>query len=460
VTFADLDVRSNAIANAWRRDGVRAGHGVGILARNHRGLLDAVFAAAKCGARITLLNTDFAGPQLHDVATREGIDLLVHDDEYTLAVQGLDLRFGTWRAWLDEPGVPPDSLDALIATGESAMPPAPDAHATIVILTSGTTGTPKGAMRSDPKSLTPFAGLFGKVPFRGREVTECCVPMFHALGFAHALLAVGLGSTLVVRRHFDAAATLESLVAHRASAMIVVPVMLARMVDADPSPGHCLRIVFVAGSQLGAAACLRATAAFGPVLYNLYGSTEVNYATIATPDELRAEPGCVGTVVRGARVRIVGDDGRPLPAGMTGRIFVGNGFTFAGYTGGGTKDVIDGLVASGDVGHFDSAGRLFIDGRDDDMIVSGGENVFPGEVEEVLAAHPAIREAAVVGVTDDEFGQRLRAFVVAAQTTLTVEDVKDHVRANLARFKVPRDVVFVDALPRNPTGKVLKRALT
>jgi fatty-acyl-CoA synthase len=459
LTFNDLDRRSNAIANGWRSCGLRAGDGIGILARNHRGLLDAVFAAAKCGARIVLLNTDFAGPQLREVAAREGIDLLVHDDEYTSAVHGLGLRFGAWRAWLDDIGTPPDSLDALIATGTTAMPAAPGAHATVVILTSGTTGTPKGAMRSDPKSLTPFAGLFGKVPFRGREVTECCVPMFHALGFAHALLAVGLGSTLVVRRHFDAAATLESLVAHRATAMIVVPVMLARMLDVDPSPKHHLRIVFVAGSQLGAAACLRATAAFGPVLYNLYGSTEVNYATIATPDELRAEPGCVGTVVRGARVRIVGDDGRPLPAGVTGRIFVGNGFRFAGYTGGGTKDVIDGLVSSGDVGHFDSAGRLFIDGRDDDMIVSGGENVFPGEVEEVLAAHPGIREAAVIGVADDEYGQRLRAYVVA-DGPLGVQDVKDHVRANLARFKVPRDVVFVDALPRNPTGKVLKRALS
>jgi fatty-acyl-CoA synthase len=465
LTFAELDRRSNAIANGWRSRGLRAGDGVGILARNHRGLLDAVFAAAKCGARIVLLNTDFAGPQLREVASREGIGLLVHDDEYASAVTGLELRFGAWRAWLDEPSEAPDTLAALIAAGDTARPTAPGEHSKIVILTSGTTGTPKGATRSDPKSLTPFAGLFGKVPFRGREVTECCVPIFHALGFAHALLAVGLGSTLVIRRHFDAAATLESLAAHRATAMIVVPVMLARMLDADPEPRthrdlSALRIIFVAGSQLGAAACLRATEAFGPVLYNLYGSTEVNYATIATPDELAAEPGCVGSVVRGAEVRIVGDDGHPARTGVTGRIFVGNGFKFAGYTGGGTKDSIDGLVASGDVGHFDSAGRLFIDGRDDDMIVSGGENVFPGEVEEVLAAHPGIREAAVVGVADDEFGQRLRAFVVVAGESMSVQDVKDHVRANLARFKVPRDVVFVDVLPRNPTGKVLKRALS
>ena len=465
LTFTELDRRSNAVANEWRRRGLRAGDGVGILARNHRGLLDAVFAAAKCGARIVLLNTDFAGPQLREVAAREGIALLVHDDEYASAVQGLRLRHGAWRAWLDDSADAACSLAALIEAGDRGMPPAPGAHSKVVILTSGTTGTPKGATRSDPRSLAPFAGLFGKVPFRGREVTECCVPIFHALGFAHALLAVGLGSTLAVRRQFDAATTLESCAAHRATAMIVVPVMLARMLDVDPEPRthrdlSRLRIVFVAGSQLGAALCVRATEAFGPVLYNLYGSTEVNYATIATPDELRAEPGCVGSVVRGARVRIVGDDGRPLAPGETGRIFVGNGFRFDGYTGGGTKDTIGGLVASGDVGHFDRQGRLFIDGRDDDMIVSGGENVFPGEVEEVLSAHPSITEAAVLGVSDDEFGQRLRAFVVVADgAVLSAQDVKDHVRAQLARFKVPRDVEFVAALPRNPTGKVLKRAL-
>ncbi|WIM86782.1 AMP-binding protein [Candidatus Mycobacterium wuenschmannii] len=463
LTFAELDRRSNAVANGWRAQGLRAHHTVGILARNHRGLLDAAFAAAKCGARIVMLNTDFANPQIREVAAREGIDLLVHDDEYTDTATDIAFAFGTWRAWADD--AESDRLDALIDGGDTRLPPRPAAHSKIVILTSGTTGTPKGATRSDPRSLTPFGGLFGKVPFRGREATECCVPMFHALGFAHAMLAVGLGSTLVVRRKFDAVATLESVATHRVTAMIVAPVMLARLLDADATPrAHrdlsALRIIFVAGSQLGSALCIRATRGFGPVLYNLYGSTEVNYATIATPDELAAEPGCVGSVVRSATVRIIGEDGREQPTGSVGRIFVGNGFRFQGYTGGGTKDSIDGLVASGDVGHFDERGLLFIDGRDDDMIVSGGENVFPGEVEDVLASHAHVREAAVIGVPDDEYGQRLRAFVaLRAGVELAEQDVKDFVRANLARFKVPRDVVFVDALPRNPTGKVLKRSL-
>ncbi len=146
--------------------------------------------------------------------------------------------------------------------------------------------------------------------------------------------------------------------------------------------------------------------------------------------------------------------------GETGRIFVGNISQFEGYTGGGTKDTVAGLMASGDVGHFDGDGRLFIDGRDDEMIVSGGENVFPAEVEECLASHESIQEAAAIGVEDEKFGQRLKAFVVLNNgAELSEDEVKAHVKNNLANFKVPREVVFVDELPRNQTGKVLKREL-
>jgi fatty-acyl-CoA synthase len=464
LTYKQLDERSNAVANAWRERGLEPGEGVAILARNHRGFIDATFAAAKCGARIVLLNTDFAGPQIHEVAGREGTDLLVFDDEYGGMLEGVDPPRGRFRAWADEPGE--DTLEALIAQGNTGALRKPGVTPKIIILTSGTTGTPKGAPRPEPRSLAPIGGLLSKVPFRARETTECCVPMFHALGFAHAILAVGLGSTLVVRRRFDPQSTLDSLERHGATAMIVVPVMLQRMLDLDdgPSAGRErppeLKIIFVGGSQLGAELCKRTLAAFGPVLYNLYGSTEVAYATIATPADLEAEPACVGGVVRGTVVKILDPDGNELPTGTTGRIFVGNSVQFEGYTGGGTKEQIRGLMSSGDVGHFDDRGLLFIDGRDDDMIVSGGENVFPGEIEELLAGHEAVEEVAAIGVPDEKFGQRLRAFVVVRPgATLTEEDVKQYVRENLARYKSPREVVFVDQLPRNPTGKVLKREL-
>ena len=464
LTYRELDARANAVANCWRKRGLEPGEGVAILVRNHRGFIDATFAAAKCGARIVLLNTDFAARQLQEVASREGADLLVYDDEYTEMLEGVHPRRGRYLAWNDGDPVA-DSLEELIASGDSSAPPKPGLSPKIIILTSGTTGTPKGAPRDLPRSLAPIGGLLSKVPFRARETTELCAPMFHALGFAHAMLGVGLGSTLVVRRRFDPQATLESLDRHGASAMVVVPVMLQRMLDLDREVRagldfSALRIIFVSGSQLGAELCRRALQAFGPVIYNLYGSTEVAYATIATPKDLRVEPGCVGKVVRGTVVKILDSDATEVPTGATGRVFVGNSVQFDGYTGGGDKERIAGLMSSGDVGHFDSEGRLFIDGRDDDMIVSGGENVFPREIEELLAEHPAIEEVAAIGVEDERFGQRLRAFVVLRPgASLSEDEVKQYVRDNLARYKAPREVMFLETLPRNPTGKILKREL-
>jgi acyl-CoA synthetase (AMP-forming)/AMP-acid ligase II len=221
-----------------------------------------------------------------------------------------------------------------------------------------------------------------------------------------------------------------------------------------------LRITSLSGSSLPGELAIAWMDRFGDNVYNLYGSTEVAYATVATPQELRAAPGTAGRAPRGTVVRLYDEAGREVPRGEVGRIFVGNEMSFEGYTGGGGKDAIDGLLSSGDVGHIDSAGRLFIDGRDDEMIVSGGENVFPREVEDLLADHEAVVEAAVIGVEDEEFGQRLKAFIVLDDgATVSEEDLKAHVKERLAGYKAPREVEFVDELPRNATGKVLKREL-
>jgi fatty-acyl-CoA synthase len=399
------------------------------------------------------------------VAGREGTDLLVYDDEYGEMLEDVEPPHGRVRAWTEDDDKDAETLDSLIESGDTSAPPKPAEGPKITILTSGTTGTPKGAPRSESGSLGIIGGLLSKVPFRARETTELCVPVFHALGFSQATLGVALGSTLVVRRHFDPEKTLESLEKHRASTMVVVPVMLQRIVDLGEEEVKRrsldqLRIIFVSGSAIGTDLTERALEAFGPVIYNLYGSTEIANATIATPEDLEAEPSCVGKVVRGTIVKILDDDGNELPTGESGRIFVGNSAQFEGYTGGENKEEVGGLLSSGDMGHFDEEGRLYIDGRDDEMIVSGGENVFPAEVEELLARHEAIEEAAAIGVEDEKFGQRLKAFVVLRDgQDLSEDDVKEYVRENLARYKIPREVEFIDELPRNPTGKVLKQEL-
>jgi fatty-acyl-CoA synthase len=465
LTYRELDDRTNAIANAWMARGLKAGDGVALIARNHRGFLEAFLAAAKCGARIILMNTGFSGPQIREVAEREGADMFVYDEEYESELDGLEFRLGCCRAWVDTRADADDTLDALARIGSSAAPPKPARPPRIVVLTSGTTGTPKGAGRDIPFSLAPVGGPLSKVPFRAGDVAHIAAPLFHALGLSQAVLQIGLGSTIVLHRRFDEGAVLDSIEQNRVTTLVVVPIMLQRLLTFGEGEWHgrdlsSLRIVYLSGSQLGPDLARRALEALGPVLYNLYGSTEIAYATIATPADLEAAPGCVGKVVAGAAVEILDPDGKSLPRGETGRIFVGNMLEFEGYTGGSDKERVRGLVSSGDVGHFDAEGRLYIDGRDDEMIISGGENVFPREVEDLLGEHPAVLEAAAIGVEDEKFGQRLRAFVVRRpEVELSEDEVKAYVRENLARYKVPRDVTFLDELPRNPTGKVLKREL-
>jgi fatty-acyl-CoA synthase len=465
LTFSELDARSDALACALRRRGVTDQDCLGILCRNHRGFLDATFAGGKLGARTLYLNTDFAGPQLADVCEREGVSLLIHDQEYDELVSEVEAPKGTILAWIDD-APSTDAIEGLIAEHAGEKPPAPTQPGRVVLLTSGTTGTPKGAGRHQGSSLHPIGALLSKVPYRSREATYMAAPMFHALGFTQTILAMILGCTVIAERRFKPERVLDAIERERPTSLVLVPVMLQRIVgELEAHPGRwdtsSLRIVFLSGSQLEAELVRRAQRTIGDKLYNFYGSTEVAWATFATPKDLRAAPGTAGRAPFGTIVALYDQEGRRVRGrDNPGRIFVGNGFQFEGYTGGGGKEIIDGLMSTGDVGHFDADGRLFIDGREDDMIVSGGENLFPGEVEELLVTHEAIEEAAVIGVDDEEFGKRLAAFIVLRPGhTLTEDEVKELVKRNLARYKIPRDVTFLSELPRTPTGKVLKRAL-
>ncbi len=471
ITFKELDEAAHAVANGLLAMGVKGGDGVAILARNHRWFLIALYGAARVGARIILLNSEFSGPQIKEVSERENAHVIIYDDEYTKAVAQAEPPQGKLRALgtnpdKDEPSGSTDETLAELIERSSAKP-APKAakHSSIIILTSGTTGTPKGANRSTPPSLAPIGGVLSHVPFKANEVTSLPAPMFHALGFLHATIAMFLGSTLVLRRRFKPATVLADIEKNKATAMVVVPVMLSRLLDelekTEKKPDlSSLRIVFVSGSQLGAELANRALKDLGPVIYNLYGSTEIAFATIARPQDLSINPATVGPVVKGVKIRILDDNGNDLPQGEVGRIFVGNTFPFEGYTGGGHKQIIDGLMSSGDVGYFDEHNLLYVSGRDDEMIVSGGENVFPAEVEDLISGHPEVVEATALGVEDKDWGHRLRAFVVKTDGASVDEDaIKNYVKENLARYKVPREVVFLDELPRNPTGKILKREL-
>ena len=461
LTWGDLHRRSNALARALTARGVGEGDSVAVMCRNHRGFVDACVATAKLGADILLLNTAFAGPQLVDVLEREGPKAVIHDEEFTglLAGAPIDVRV---LGWVDSES-DEDSIDALVTTYDDSDVAPPERHSRIVILTSGTTGAPKGAPRSEA-GLGAAVSLLSRLPLRYGWRTHIAAPLFHTWGFAHLALAMLLGSTVVLRRRFDAEGCLEAVEDERCDSLVVIPVMLQRILSLDREVLDryslpTLKVTAASGSTLPGDLALSWMDSFGDNLYNIYGSTEVAYASIATPVDLRAAPTSAGKPPWATVVKILDDHGQERPRGEIGRIFVGNGMLFEGYTGGESKEVIGGLMSSGDVGRFDENGRLYVEGRDDDMIVSGGENVFPQEVEDCLSRHEAVVEVAAMGVDDPRFGKRLRAFVVVTTPRPTEEELKDWVRTNLARYKVPREIVFLDELPRNATGKILKREL-
>ncbi len=466
VTFAELDRRTSAIAHGLHEAGVGEGDRVAVLCRNHRGFVEAMVAVSKLGADGVLLNTSFAGPQLAGVIRGERARVVIHDEEFTELLREAARRRRRFIAWHDtEPPRNTPALDRLAERheGETVVPPSRPGRFTL--LTSGTTGAPKGASRAAAGGIDPVIAILSRIPLRARQTTVIAAPLFHTWGFANLLLGTLLASTVVLQRRFDPAATLAVLSQHRAHALVAVPVMLQRILDL---PEHVrgsrrpasLRVVAVSGSALPGPLGLRFMDEFGDVLYNLYGSTEVAWAAIATPAELRSHPGTAGRPPRGTIVRILDEHGNELPPEHVGRIFVGNSMVFEGYTSGADKERLGTLVSSGDVGRFTEDGLLLVEGRDDDMIISGGENVFPAEVEELLHGLAAVADVAVIGVPDDQFGQRLAAYVVRRDgASLDADTVRAHVRDHLARYKVPRDVTFLDSLPRNATGKVLKREL-
>ena len=465
LTYSEVNRRTNALAHSLADRGVVEGDGVGIMCRNHRGFIEATVAVSKLGADSLFLNTAFAAPQLAEVTEREKPKALIYDEEFAGLLEEAGKRRKRFIAWHDSDDLPDPTLDELIAAGHDGdvVPPAREGRA--VILTSGTTGSPKGASRGNAQSLEPAVSLLSSIPMKTRQVAHIAAPLFHSWGFAHFTIGLILGSTYVLRRKFDPEECLAEVARYRCDTLAVVPVMMQRILELPDDVRSkydvaSLKVVAASGSALPGDLATQWMDALGDTLYNLYGSTEVAWASIASPEDMRAAPGTAGRPPRGTVVKLYDEAGEEVPAGATGRIFVGNEMLFEGYTGGGNKDMIGALMSTGDVGRFDSSGRLFVEGRDDEMIVSGGENVFPKEIEDTLARHEAVSEAAAVGVEDNDFGQRLRAFVVLERGREATEDeLKAHVKQNLARYKVPREIVFLDELPRNATGKVLKREL-
>ncbi|HCT75515.1 MAG TPA: acyl-CoA synthetase [Micromonosporaceae bacterium] len=451
--------------------GIQERDRIGLLCRNHAGFIEAMVACSILGADAVLVNTALSAPQLAMVAEQQKLRLLLHDREFA----PLAAAVGCER--MDE-----SLVDGLIAQTAPPRDWTSSRAGRMIVLTSGTTGAPKGARRPTPSGFGPLASIIDRIPLRAGERMHIAAPIFHTWGYAALQLAFALRSTIVLQRRFDPAGTVHVLDRFNCSALFAVPVMVQRLMESQLTPAHPPKVVAVSGSALPGGLAIAFMDRWGDSLYNLYGSTEASWASIATPRDLRKNPGTAGRPPHGTRVVILDPAGRPVPKGAIGQIYVGNEMLFEGYTGnsgpsglasrkgssssspdaaeGNGQDLRDGLLGTGDLGHVDSDGLLHVDGRADDMVVSGGENVFPRPVEELLAKLPQVREVAVIGVPDAEFGERLAAYLVLHPGHyLDDAEVREYVRHYLARFSVPRDVHFLNELPRTATGKVIPRLL-
>ena len=478
VTYAALFERGIRAAAALRDLGIAPGDRIALLARNHVGAVEVMLGASALGVDLVLANTGMSGPQLAAMAREHDVRLLVHDAEFGSALAEMP----------DELRCVDDTAFAAAVRGAREVDRGiPSREGRIIILTSGTTGAPRGAERRAVGGVGPLVSIIDRIPLHAGDRVHIAAPLFHTWGFAALQLSLGMHATIVLRRRFEATATLDALAEHRCEVLFAVPVMAQRMLDslgggaagagdaggaglgaagAAGSPRHTarqrmprLRVVALSGSRLPAGFAGRFMDEFGEVLYNLYGSTEASWICIATPADLRRDPDTAGRPPLGTVVQILDGEGREVPEGQVGRVFCGNDLTFEGYTSGEAREFVAGMVSTGDLGHIRD-GLYYVDGREDDMIVSGGENVYPGAVEGLIAELPAVLEVAVVGVPDADFGERLAAFVVRRPgMPLSAKAVRSRIRAVGARHLVPREVVFLAALPRNAAGKVMSSDL-
>ena len=465
-TFGRTNLLARRLAGELHRMGVRPGSRVGILCRNHGAMVRAMVACSRLGADSVLLNTGLAAGPLAEVIEGNEVSLLIADADFEDLYKGLPRWIPRVTAW-GEPSEPGPRVPTEVVEGAvpGADPEPPKKPGRLIVLTSGTTGAPKGARRPTPKGPQDAASVLSRIPLNSRDRILVSAPIFHTWGLAGVQLGMSMRATLVMRRLFDPEEVLRTIQEQKCTALFAVPVMLRRIMDLPQATREkydtsSLRIVACSGSAMSPQLIGDFMDAFGDVIYNLYGSTEVSWATIATPEDLRLSATTAGRPPLGTRIAVLDEDGREVPPGTEGAIFVRNEMLFDGYTNGAHKRVTDGLMETGDRGHVDEHGLLHVAGRDDDMIVSGGENVFPRPVEEVIVTIPEVCEVAVTGVPDEEFGQRFAAYVVPHEGhKVDPNSVRLHVREALGRFSVPREVILVEELPRNATGKVVKRRL-
>ncbi|HVE93134.1 MAG TPA: AMP-binding protein [Actinomycetota bacterium] len=450
---AELD-RVRRLANHLLARGIGPGERLAIMLANRPEFVEAQAAALWVGATAAVVNPRAPVSEALSLLERTKPRLLItHRDDLSGAQMPI-LAVG-------------DEYEQAVSSASAAEPRVPkDAEGKLVIFTSGTTGRPKGAVRSldQGASLSTLAGFLRVIPFRRDDVHMVVCPLYHSSGSGFAAVSEILGNPLVLVERFSLETFCRTVQEHKVTTAAVVPTMLHRLCEFEDAASYdlsSLRVVVCTGAPLREQARERARALLGDVVHDLYGSTEMGWVSVATPRDQRLKPGSVGKPVPAVEVRIQGPQGEPLPAGEVGEVWARSNLSMQGYLDDdelGADRVRDGFVSVKDLGYLDADGYLFVVDRADDMIISGGVNVYPAEAEVALNGHPAVSECAVVGLPDDRWGQKVVAAVVP-RGDVGAEELLDWCRERVSYAAVPKEVRFVLELPRNDIGKVATRQL-
>ena len=431
---------------------------IGVMARNGRGIILPLAAKGYAGAHIFLLNIGSSPEQLAGIFAENDINVLFIDDEFADRLPANTDGITIVRA--HEDGGEGISIGQVVRRDVDRQLPRWPKHGNLVLMSSGTTGIPKGIVRPEPRMPFVVAGYLEAIPWRAGDTVQLTASIFHTWGWSALQIALATRSTIVTRRIFDPEACFRDIQRYRCDGLISSPIFFKQMLDLEENyDTSSLRYLASAGNAVSPALLRRTTERFGPILANIYGSTELALAAAASPEQMQADPTTVGKIPPGTVLKLYDDQGNEVRPGQTGRIFLHNETALRGYTNPATEMVeIDGLVEMGDLGYLDDDGYLHVQSRNDDMIIVGGENVHPQSVVEVLEDMPGVGEVYAHGVDDEQMFKRIAVWVVRS-ADITADAVRDWVRAHLADHSIPRDVHFVDELPRNAVGKVVPRFL-